>query len=416
MKIFKFGGVSVKSADAIKNLVTILKREGFDNTLVVISAMGKMTNAFEKVVDDYVKNNETLSNSIDVTRNYHHKICEDLFPKGHVVFMEIELIFGKLSGFMAMNRSKNFDFIYDQIVSCGELLSTKIVSFHLEDQQITNTWIDVRTCIYTDTNFRAATVNWKQTKINIQNNITSKLSITQGFIAGGGTNQTTTLGREGSDYTAAIFAYCLNASSVTIWKDVAGVLNADPRYFNNTVLLKQISYKEATEMAFYGASVIHPKTLKPLENKQIPLFVRSFNNLKSVGTAVQKGISIVPKTPCFIQKKSQYLVSISAKDFSFMVESNLSHVFQLLNDFKLKVNLIQNSALSFSVCVEDNYDQFQEFIKIVQQNYTVYYNSDTTLYTIRYATKKAVKMIEEKGEVLLKQATKQTVQIVLKTP
>ncbi|PCI34897.1 MAG: aspartate kinase [Flavobacteriaceae bacterium] len=415
MQIFKFGGASVKSADAIKNLVRVLKHEGFDNTLVIISAMGKMTNAFEKVVDDYVIKAETLSQSIDFIRDYHYQICADLFHKDHLVFMETELLFGKLSGFLASNRSQNYDFIYDQIVSFGELLSTKIVSFYLNDQQITNTWLDVRTCIHTDSNFRAANVDWNQTEKNIQQNIHNTLSITQGFIAGGGTNQTTTLGREGSDFTAAIFAYCLNAKSVTIWKDVDGVLNADPRSFENTVLLEYISYKEATEMAFYGASVIHPKTLKPLENKRIPLFVRSFDNLKATGTVVQKGIALSPETPCYIQKKQQYLVSISAKDFSFMVESNLSHVFHLLGDFKLKVNLIQNSALSFSVCVEDNYHQFENFIKIIQENYTVYYNSNITLYTIRYATKEAVEMIENKGQVLLKQATKQTVQVIIQT-
>ncbi|PCH73308.1 MAG: aspartate kinase [Flavobacteriaceae bacterium] len=416
MKVFKFGGASVKNAAAIKNVVRVLKHEGHNNTIVIISAMGKMTNAFEKVIADYVDEATSLPKSIDYIRNYHLQICTDLFPKDHAVFMEMDIVFGKLSGFLASNRSHNYDFIYDQIVAFGELLSTKIVSSYLEQVGISNTWLDVRSCIHTDSNFRDAKVDWERTEISIKHHLKNNLTITQGFIAGGGNNQTTTLGREGSDFTAAIFAYCLNAKNVTIWKDVDGVLNADPRCFDNTILLEQISYKEATEMAFYGASVIHPKTLKPLENKKIPLFVRSFEHLNNTGTAVLKGQAIIPETPCFIQKKNQYLVSISAKDFSFMVESNLSHIFKLLGDFKLKVNLIQNSALSFSVCIEDNYHRFDAFIKTIQEEYTVYYNSNITLYTIRYASKQALEMIEKKGQVLLKQATKQTVQVVIKTP
>jgi len=414
MKVFKFGGASVKNASSIKNVVRVLKHEGFDNTLVIISAMGKMTNAFEKVVDDYVENADSLNKSITFIKEYHYQICSELFQKDHAVFMEIEIIFGKLSGFLSSNRSKNYDFIYDQIVSFGEILSTKIVSTYLNDVQISNIWLDVRSCIHTNNNFRDAKVDWERTASNIKQQLNSTLTITQGFIAGGGNNQTTTLGREGSDFTAAIFAYCLNAKNVTIWKDVDGVLNADPRSFDNTVLLEQISYKEATEMSFYGASVIHPKTLKPLENKKIPLFVRSFDQLQNTGTIVQKGEAIIPETPCFIQKKQQYLVSISAKDFSFMVESNLSHIFKLLGEFKLKVNLIQNSALSFSVCIEDNYHKFDAFIKTIEDDYNVYYNSGITLYTIRHASKKAIEMIENKGQVLLKQATKQTVQVVIK--
>ena len=415
MKVFKFGGASVKDAASIKNVVRVLKHEGFNHTIVVISAMGKMTNAFEKVVQIYVQKTAEINPSLDFIHEYHSQICEDLFPKEHGVFMELEIVLGKLNGFLATNRSKNYDFIYDQIVSFGELLSTKIMSAYLQYVDIPNTWLDVRTCIHTNNNFRDAKVNWERTERNINKFITANLTITQGFIAGGVNNQTTTLGREGSDFTAAIFAFCLNATNVTIWKDVAGVLNADPRYFNSTTLLQQISYKEATEMAFYGASVIHPKTLKPLENKQIPLFVRSFDDLNNPGTVVKKGEAIFPKTPCFIQKKEQYLVSIAAKDFSFMAASNLSQIFKLLGEFKLKVNLIQNSALSFSVCIEDNYQKIDAFIKTLQEDYSVYYNSNITLYTIRYTSENALKMIENKGQVLLKQATKQTVQVVVKT-
>ncbi len=221
------------------------------------------------------------------------------------------------------------------------------------------------------------------------------------------------MGREGSDYTAAIFAYCLNAKSLTIWKDVDGVLNADPRFFSTTKLLQQISYNEAIEMAFYGASVIHPKTLKPLENKNIPLYVRSFYSLKNTGTTVTKGQHLIPEIPCFILKQHQILISISALDFSFMVEHNLSELFKILHNYKLKVNLIQNSALSFSVCIEDKFSNFKQFLNDLELKYQISYVENVSLYTIRHANKKAVAEIEQKGKALLKQATKGTVQLVM---
>ncbi len=276
-----------------------------------------------------------------------------------------------------------------------------------------NQWIDVRKLIKTDAYYREAKVDWIATETNIKATIkTSKLVITQGFL-GGNNENTTTLGREGFDFTAAIFAYCLNAQSVTIWKDVDGVLNADPNYFENTTLLHKISYKEAIEMAFYGASVIHPKTLKPLENKLIPLHVRSFEKLEIQGTTVEKGIDLDPKTPCFIQKKNQILVSIAALDFSFMVEHNLRDIFNLLHDFKLKVNLIQNSALSFSVCVEDKYGRFNDFYAKIKPTYRVVYNQNVTLFTIRHFDKKALLSIENNNKVLLKQISRETVQFVV---
>ncbi|MFZ2282453.1 MAG: aspartate kinase, partial [Lutibacter sp.] len=252
------------------------------------------------------------------------------------------------------------------------------------------------------------------TSQNISTLNPNKLYITQGFLGEDAQGNTTTLGREGSDYTAAIFAHCLNAKSLTIWKDVDGVLNADPRYFENAQLLHQISYSEAIEMAFYGASVIHPKTLKPLENKNIPLYVRSFLNLELKGTTVGNGEDLIPEVPCFILKQDQILVSISALDFSFMVESNLSDIFSILHDNKLKVNLIQNSAISFSVCIEDKFNSFQHFLTALKSKYKVTYLENVWLYTIRHATEKAIDKIEQKGEVLLKQATKGTVQVVMK--
>ncbi len=414
MKVFKFGGASVKDAESIKNVINVLKHEGFENTLIVISAMGKMTNAFEEITNAYYQNSNELPQKIEFVRNYHLNIINDLFSdeKQNILF-EVEQLFGRLSGFFITNKSKDYNYIYDQIVGFGELISTKIVSIYLNQIGVNNKWIDVRDFIKTDTNYRDAHVNWNETIKQIAELDVNQLYIVQGFLGATSNNKTTTLGREGSDYTAAIFAYCLNAESLTIWKDVDGVLNADPRYFKTTTLLQQISYSEAIEMAFYGASVIHPKTLKPLENKNIPLFVRSFFNLEKEGTRVSKGLDLVPEISCFIVKQAQILVSISALDFSFMVEHNLSDIFILLHNYKLKVNLIQNSALSFSVCIEDKFNNFEAFISEIKLKYKVSYVENVSLYTIRHANQKAIDEIEQKGEVLLKQATKGTVQVVM---
>lgn len=414
MRVFKFGGASVKDANGVKNLAKVLNHEGVKDTLVVISAMGKMTNALEEVVHAYCNKTDEVSEKIAFVRNFHFDILNELFSdKNHPIFVKIEQKIAKISGFLIKNTSKDYNYVYDQIVNYGELISTTIVSDYLNYCDIKNQWIDVRTCIKTDDTHRDAKVNWDATQQEIKNNIdTSQLSITQGFL-GGNENKTTTLGREGSDYTAAIFAYCLDATSVTIWKDVIGVLNADPRHFKETELLREISYKEAIEMAFYGASVIHPKTLKPLENKLIPLNVRSFEDLTKSGTTVQKGEDLVPKIPCFILKKKQILVSISALDFSFMVEHNIRDIFNYLHDFKLKVNLIQNSALSFSVCIEDKFNNFEAFYDTIKSKYKVSFNNDATLYTIRHFDTTSVEKIENSNKVLLKQISRETLQVVV---
>jgi len=416
MKIFKFGGASVKDAEGVKNVLKVLEHEGFQNTLIIVSAMGKMTNAFEKIINAYYNKTNDLDQNIEFVKNFHLQIINELsFTKNNTIFIEIEKLFGEVIGFLIANKSKDYNFIYDQVVGFGELLSTKIISAYLNKKNIKNYWIDVREYIKTDSNYRDASVNWEQTTANILNLEKNQLYITQGFISGCSSknNTTTTLGREGSDYSAAIFAYCLNAKSITIWKDVDGVLNADPSYFENTQLLQQISYSEAIEMAFYGASVIHPKTLKPLENKNIPLYVRSFYSLEKKGTTVKEGRSLLPETPCFILKENQILISISALDFSFMVENNLSDIFKILHNNKLKVNLIQNSALSFSVCIEDKFNNFKQLLIELESKYKIHYVEKVLLYTIRHASKEAVNKIEQKGKVLLKQATKGTVQVVI---
>ena len=413
MRIFKFGGTSVKDANGVRNLVRVLKHEGTENIFVVVSAMGKMTNAFEKVVDAYLNDELNLKNSINEIQVFHQEFLNDLFKPEDSIHTEINTLFGKLKEFLIQNSTKEYNFVYDQVVCFGELISTKIISSFLDKSNIKNTWLDSREIIKTDSNYRNAAVNWKETQLNCKQINQQKLNITQGFISQDLKGNGTTLGREGSDFTAGILAYCLDAESVTIWKDVDGVLNADPRVFENTILLNQISYQEAIEMAFYGASVIHPKTIKPLENKKIPLFVRSFENLENKGTKVSKGINIEPIMSCFIVKKNQILVSISAKDFSFMVEKNLSSIFDLLHQYKLKVNLIQNSAISFSVCLEDNYSSFISFYNELKPNFKVRFNKNVSLFTIRHFDLKSITEIEKKGTVLLRQTSRETVQLII---
>ncbi|WP_339658941.1 aspartate kinase [uncultured Polaribacter sp.] len=415
MKIFKFGGASVKDAEGVKNVASIIKNEGAKDTLVVISAMGKITNAFEEVVEAYYNKSDELPGKLSFIEEYHKNIMNSLFDKEDAVYRDVDILFGELGWFLARNSSQRYNYVYDQIICFGELLSTRIVSGYLSKIGTENTWFDVRNYIKTDSNYRDAKVDWELTEAIITKKVdASKINITQGFIAANDTENTTTLGREGSDYTAGIFAYCLNAESVTIWKDVEGVLNADPRVFSDTTLLEQISYEEAIEMAFYGASVIHPKTLQPLQKKEIPLLVRSFLNPKETGTKVSKGSTLVPHIPCFIVKKNQILISISALDFSFMVENNISYIFQQLHDYQLKVNLIQNSAISFSVCIDDKFNKFDEFYNELKAQFKIEVQKEVDLYTVRHFNDKAIAVIEEKGASLLTQINKETSQIVVK--
>ena len=415
MKIFKFGGASVKDAAGVKNVAGIIKNEGAENTLVVVSAMGKMTNAFEDVIEAYYHKSEELPQKLTFIEEFHKDIMNSLFDKEDAIYQEIDVLFGELGWFLARNSSRRYNYVYDQIICFGELLSTKIVSAYLAKLGSENIWFDVRNYIKTDSNYRDAKVDWELTQELITQKVdTSKINITQGFIAANDTENTTTLGREGSDYTAGIFAYCLDGESVSIWKDVPGVLNADPRVFEDTTLLEQISYEEAIEMAFYGASVIHPKTLQPLKQKQIPLLVRSFVNPKEKGTQVSNGANLEPFIPCFIVKKNQILLSISALDFSFMVENNISYIFQKLHDYQLKVNLIQNSAISFSVCVDNKFGKFDAFFEELNSQFKLEVQKSVDLYTVRHFDDNAIKSIEKRGESLLTQINKETIQIVVK--
>ena len=417
MKIFKFGGASIKDAEGILNVVRVLKTVGYQDVLIVVSAMGKTTNALEIVVKNYFEKSAALQASVQEVKKYHNQILIDLFVDDyeHPVFEAVNNHFSDLEYFLKNNKSPNYNFVYDQIVSFGEIISSTILTYALIQNDIDAQFIDVRNLVKTDNTYRDAEVDWETTKQNIEKNLKlNYLGVTQGFLGSDENGFTTTLGREGSDYTAAIFAYCLNAESVTIWKDVPGVMNADPRYFENAQLLNQISYREAIELAFYGASVIHPKTLQPLQKKEIPLFVKSFINPILAGTKVAKGQDLEPQMPCFIVKKNQLLVSLSSIDFSFIMEENISEIFGLLHDYKMKVSLIQNSAISFSICVEDKFGNFQTLKNVLSKKFKVTFNQDVSLYTIRHFDDNAMEIVAQNKTVLLKQISRETMQIVTK--
>jgi len=416
MKVFKFGGASVKDANGVKNVLHVLQNFQEEQLVIVVSAMGKTTNALEIVIKNYFEKSSELHASLQEIRKYHNQIVLDLFEdENHEVYFDVNAHFDDLEYFIRSNKSPNYNFVYDQVVSIGELVSTTIVSHYFSYKGFQNKWLDVRNVIKTDANYRDAQVDWKISQKLILKEISSKNNyITQGFLGADENNFTTTLGREGSDYTAAIFAYCIGAESVTIWKDVPGVLNADPRYFENAILLNQISYREAIELAFYGASVIHPKTLQPLQKKEIPLYVKSFLNPALPGTSVSKGADLVPKTPCFIVKKNQLLLSLSSIDFDFIMENNISEIFALFAKFKIKVNLIQNTAISFSVCIEDKYNNFDELKKIVSKKFKIAYNENVSLYTIRHFDENASKVVSINKTILLQQISRETMQIITK--
>lgn len=414
MEVFKFGGASVKDAASVKNVLKVLQYTGFQDKVIVISAMGKMTNAFEILVKKYLQKKGIPSEELSAIKNYHQEIALGLFNNEHdPVFSKINELFADLENFMEHNKSTQYDFVYDQIVPYGELLSTVIVSDFLKLNGIDHSWLDARQLIKTNSTYRDATVNWEETQQKILGAIQpGKLYLTQGFIGADANNFTTTLGREGSDYSAAILAYCLNAQKVIIWKDVPGVLNADPRVFENPELLHQISYEEAIELAFFGASVIHPKTLQPLQRKEIPLYVKSFIEPEGEGTTVRKGQPLIPEVPCFIVKKDQVLISLSTLDFSFMVEENISEIFRLFHQYQMKVDLIQNSAISFAVCVDNRFNNLEKLIQHLKARFKVTYVPGVSLYTIRHFNDAALKDLEKGKEILLKQVMQNTVQLV----
>lgn len=415
MRVFKFGGASVKDAAGVRNVAHVLREMGHDQTLVVVSAMGKTTNAMEELAGIYMAHPYGIMGSLEGIRRYHMDVVIELFPDAqHPVYQKVAQLFLEIEDFFKRNKSPKYNFVYDQIVGYGELLSSTILSEYLNAQGLENQWIDVRGLIKTDNHYRDAQVDWEQTALAVQSTlIKGPFYITQGFLGSDENHFTTTLGREGSDYTAAILAYCMDAESVTIWKDVPGVLNADPRYFDNAQLLHHISYREAIELAFYGASVIHPKTLQPLQGKLIPLHVKSFIDPHALGTTVSEGEGITPMVPCFIVKKEQVLLKLYSRDFSFIVENSMSELFRLFHQYNIKVELIQNSAISFSVCVDNRFKRIEELLEVLEQKYKVTAVFDVSLYTVRHFDEPSILALQKDKEILLEQRGKETVQLVV---
>jgi hypothetical protein len=411
MKIFKFGGASVKDADSVKNVLRVLSIQGFERCLIVVSAMGKTTNALERVVEFYF-NKSDYQQEIAKIKEEHIQIAKGLFDENHYVFSEIKLFFDDIESFLRRNKSPNYNFVYDQVVTCGEMISSKILSVYLSDNEVSNQWLDARDFIKTDTNYREGVVNWEDTEKNISQLDKAKTYVTQGFIGSDENNFTVSLGREGSDYSAAIFAYCLDAKDMTIWKDVPGVMTGDPRKFENVELLSNISYEEAIEMAYYGASVIHPKTLQPLKQKSIPFFVKSFINPEKAGTKI--GISTENQLlESYILKENQVLMRISTRDFSFIAEDHISFIFRELAKRNIKVSLMQNSAISLALCLEDKFNNVDELEAELEQDFNTEIVKNVSLFTIRNARLENLDKLYEGKNVLLEQITKTTVQMII---
>lgn len=406
MQVFKFGGASVKSAEALRNMAQILKLQK-EKILVVVSAMDKITNALEKLFSAHFNNLSTIDD-FEIVKNFHLKIINDLFEDKTEVLNQFNIELNKLGLFLENNKSKDFDFVYDQIVSFGEIFSTIIISHYLNSIGIKNKFLDARQIVLTDYNYRYASILTEQTQANLQKIVTFQdcnFYIIQGFIGTDNKGNTTTLGREGSDYSASTFANLLNAQNLTLWKDVAGIYNADPKIFPNALKLNIISYREATELAYFGAKIIHPKTARPLMLKNIPLYIRSFKNPAETGTNVQNvDEPINPLVPIYIFNPNQVLVTIYNDDF---IDENLyEQVYSTFKKFKTKINLIQNSALNLSVCFDFNSNNFNELINQLKQQFQLRYNTELTLLNIRhYQNIEKIDFLNDK-QVLMEQKSR----------
>jgi aspartate kinase len=419
MEVYKFGGASVCDAKSIKNMAELIIKSDADQLLVVVSAMGKMTNALEYLTQAFINNNGESFRILDDIKAFHFEVMHDLFPDPqHPVFNDVANVFVEIEWLLEEEAIDAPDYIYDQIVSIGEVVSTKIIAAYLQSTGKNVSWADARNYIKTDNSYREALVDWEKTALEIQRYLVPLLEksvvITQGFIGGTSENFTTTLGREGSDYSAAIFSACLNATALTIWKDVPGVLNADPKWFENTEMIPQLSYHDAIELAYYGATIIHPKTIKPLQNKNIPLYVRSFVNCDRGGTVIN-ALDTEKPVPSFIFKMNQVLISIFPKDYSFIIEESLSDIFNVFHIHKVKVNTMLNSALSFSVSVDQNELKIQNLITELKETYHVKYNTGLELVTIRYYNQETIARVAANKQILLEVKSRNTCQILMKS-
>lgn len=417
MLVFKFGGASVKDAEGIANLARVVKLYDDKQLLVVVSAMGKTTNALEKLARAYADQTDDIHELYESIKQYHFEIINDLFEPSHQVRDEVANTFVEIDWMLEDEPQDEFDFIYDQLVSVGELISTRIVAAFLNKEGLKAKWVDVRGFIHTDNTYREGVVQWDKTTESIQQGIPpileNNIVVTQGFLGGTSENFTTTLGREGSDYTASIFAACLSAESVTIWKDVPGVLNADPKYFADSVKFNELTYTEAIEMTYYGATVIHPKTIKPLQNAQIPLLVKPFNDPQASGTIIKKDAAMSFEKPVIIVKQNQVLLSLSAKNYSFISEDHLSDIFSRFAKNQIKINVMQTSALSFTVCFDLDELRFEKLLQSLT-DYNTKHNTGLTLLTTRHYKDEILKELTLNKTILMKQLSRNTAQLVVK--
>ena len=415
MKVFKFGGASIKNVQAIQNMIAIIGKYQNESLIIIVSAMGKSTNALEELID-LTLTKKKYHNELNKFEQYHKNLIHELpTPHFNELEKEITFYFNQLKYFLERVSLENYSKFYDRIVSIGELLSSTIISFYLKQSNIKTLWADARTLIKTDHTFQDGKVDWDSTATNITTLISSNsdysIFLTQGYIGSTHDNETTTLGREGSDYTAAIFASCLNAESVTIWKDVPGILNADPKIINDAILFKELPYNEASEMTYYGAKVIHPKTIKPLANKKIPLHVRCFETPENKGTIIRDCIlKEIPTT--IIYKENQCLVSFKSKDLSFINEKGLSILFNALHQLNMTIHIMQNSAISFSVCIDYHPQKVVELIKKLSSEFIILYNTGLQLVTIKNYTNKTLTKYKPKGELLLEQVSRNNYRIL----
>jgi aspartate kinase len=400
IRVFKFGGASVRSAEGVRNLADVIKRHQ-ENLVVVVSAMGKTT-----YINDLVK-----------LKQYHIDIVTELFgEKNNIVEGQIINFFKEAENFIQSNKNTDYNFCYDQLVSYGELISTVIVSYYLNYIGIKNLWVDARECLKSDTTYREGNIDYKSSETLVRekiNFVNQRIYLTQGFIAGTPDGTTATLGREGSDYSAAIFANLLDAADVTIWKDVEGVLNADPKYFKDTRKIDFISFQEAIELAYCGAQIIHPKTIKPLQNKRIPLHVKSFNNPEGVGTKILHSEVPLQLPPVLVLKRDQVLISLTPRDFSFAIEDSLSQIFALLYKHRVKVNMIHTSAITFSICVDEEIHYLPAAIEDLQKDFVVKYNKNLELLTVRHYTPKVIDEHISGKQVYMQQRTRSTARFVM---
>lgn len=418
MIVYKFGGASVKDAWGIKNLAEIAgKVEG--GLVIVVSAFGKTTNALEKVLREWFSGGLGLPALLGEVKSYHLGIVADLGMAGGVAesrFMEES---DRLEKYLQNPPGKSYDLEYDQVVSFGEVWSTIIVSGYLNHAGVATEWVDIRKVLLTDSRYRDAGILWDESITGVMKRFSGAPAgryLTQGFIGGTRGGLTTTLGREGSDYTAAILANMLDAKGVVVWKDVPGLLNADPKWLSDAVPLNSVSYKEAVEMTFSGAKVIHPKTIRPLHNKSIPLHVRSFLDPTAPGTSVVPEGAEAPAVPVYVRKEDQIMISILPRDFSFAISENLSRIFTILNDSGIKVNLVQASAVSINICADNERDRIDDFMREMGDEFRLVYNENLEMITIRHYTPDALARMTTGREVMIEQRTRRAVRMVLRVP